>query len=63
MSTVAVGRLGGREVIVSGSRVDTVRIWDGESVTVLDARTAVTAVALFSDGSGLCAATGIALCA
>jgi hypothetical protein len=58
-AAAAVGRLGDREVIVYGSRDDTVRIWDGESVTVVDAPTAVTAVALFSEGSRLCAATGM----
>jgi WD40 repeat protein len=59
---VALGELGDREVIVSGSEDGAVRIWDLSRTTFItvDLLADVSAVAV--DDGVLCVATGPALC-
>ena len=63
VTAVAVGRIGGREVVVSGSEDRTLRVWDPRqrSAVVVDVLEPVRSIALSPEGS-LCVATGIAIC-
>jgi WD40 repeat protein len=64
VQAVAIGRAGDRDVIVSGSLDDTVRIWDfaeGGSL-VIDLLGAAIAVALSKDGRSICVSAGHAIC-
>ena len=64
VNAVALGRVGNREVIVSGSHDETVRIWDshGTAAATVDVLAKVETVDLSQDGV-LYAGTGHALCA
>ena len=64
VEAVAIGRVGDRDVIVSASYDNTVRIWDfaeGGSL-VVDLLGRAKAVALTKDGRSLCVSAGHTIC-
>ena len=64
VTAVAIGRIGDRDVIVSGGWDDTVRVWnfpEGGSLTI-DLLGMAEAIALTMDGCGLCVSAGHTIC-